>query len=206
MARPITKKKLIESGVVDVIARKGLRGTTIQDIASQAGVSPGLLYRYWTDRDDLAAEVYRQHFTSLLERVNVAGRPHRDLWDKLHSILDEFLIFADESPIVLKFLLLSQHDLSGSVAATGGIRTFLRSIFAEGIAQGVVREADPDLALQVALGIAVQPVVGVVYGHLAGPARPYSDKIFAALMRALATERLLKRLRPACKSALASED
>ena len=40
MARPVEKREHIERGVVEVVARKGLRGTTIQDIASEAHVSP----------------------------------------------------------------------------------------------------------------------------------------------------------------------
>ena len=51
MARPIQKRENIERGVVQVVAEKGLGATTIQDIASAVGVSPGLLYRYWKNRD-----------------------------------------------------------------------------------------------------------------------------------------------------------
>ena len=124
MARPIEKREHIEKGVVEVIARKGLRGTTIQDIALAAGVSPGLLYRYWKNRDDLAGEVYREHYQALLERLATLGIRETRFWDRLSSMIRGFLEFADGNPTVLKFLLLSQHDLQQGVPTEKGIRRF----------------------------------------------------------------------------------
>ena len=125
MARPIEKREHIERGVVEVIARKGLHGTTIQDIANEASVSPGLLYRYWENRDELAAEVYRRHYDELLASLGARVLGKTGFWPQVDALVRAFLEFADEKPTILKFLLLSQHDLHQFVPAESGVRQFL---------------------------------------------------------------------------------
>lgn len=188
MARPIEKRKHIERGVVEVVARKGLRGTTIQDIADEANVSPGLLYRYWKCRDDLAGEVYRSHYQSLIERLAALALREKDFWGKLDAAVRGFLEFADENPTILKFLLLSQHDLHDSVPVEKRARTFATGLIQQGMAAGQMRSMDPALAAQFMLGIVLQPIVGTLYGHLPRPLAHQHDEIVAALRRVLAND------------------
>ena len=183
MARPIEKRENIEKGVVEVIAHKGLRGTTIQDIALTAGVSPGLLYRYWKNRDDLAAEVYREHYQTLIERLARIAAQGTGFWERISAIIRGFLEFADENPTVLKFLLLSQHDLQQAVPAEKGIKGFLQGMIQSAMATGDIRTLDHNLALQFILGIVLQPVVGALYGDLPQPLVQHHAAIVSALER-----------------------
>lgn len=185
MARPVEKRENIERGIVEVVARKGLRGTTIQDIASEARVSSGLLYRYWQDRDDLAGEVYRKHYQALLEYLGALAAREKDVWSKLKVIVHGFLTYADENPTLLKFILLSQHDLHRTVPPENGVRAFLQSMIRGGMGTGRLREMDPELAAQLFLGIVLQPVVGALYGDLALPLEQHEEEIVAALARML---------------------
>ena len=188
MARPIVKREHIERGVVEVVGRKGLRGTTIQDIAEASGVSPGLLYRYWKNRDDLAADAYRRHYAELVEALLQAGIARPDPWDRLCAMVRRVLQFADERPQELRFLLLSQHDLSRKVPLAMGVRPHLQRLLEEGVAQGRFDVADTELAMQLALGTVLQPIVGVFYGDLAGKAADYAEGIIEALRRVLGAE------------------
>ncbi len=189
MARPIRKREQIERGVVEVVARNGLRGTTIQDIASAAGVSPGLLYRYWKDRDHLAAEVYRKHYFALLDQLVKVAAGQKDALAKLRSLVRAFLDFADREPVLLRFLLLSQHDLAAGLPDSPGVRGLARQILEEGMAAGRFRRGNVDLGLQILLGIVLQPAVGVAYGHLRTPVSGYFDEIYAAVERVFVAER-----------------
>ncbi len=188
MARPIRKREQIERGVVEVVAHKGLRGATIQDIATAAKVSPGLLYHYWEDRDDLAAEVYRKHYFGLLAQLECLAAGQSDPLEKLRVMVRAFLQFADQQPVLLRFLLLSQHDLAGDLPEDPGVRGLVRRVLEEGTAQGRFRRIRPELALQLVLGIVLQPAVGAAYGHLHGPVGVHFDEIFGALVRAISAD------------------
>ena len=185
MARPIVKREFIERGVLKVVSRKGLSGTTIQDIAQEAQVSPGLIYRYWRNRDDLAREVYETHYLALMAALTRDAAAQGDIWDKYRAVIESFLAFADSNPVTLKFLLLSQHDLHSLMPKDQGIRALLTRLVEEGIAQGQIRPMDHDLATQLFIGIVLQPVVGFIYGDLEGPIRVRSGEILRALERAL---------------------
>ena len=185
MARPIEKREHIERGIVEVVARKGLHGTTIQDIASEAHVSSGLLYRYWRDRNDLAGEVYRKHYQALLEHLGTLATREKDVWSKLKAIVHGFLRYADENPTLLKFILLSQHDLHRTVLPENGVRAFLQGMIRGGMGAGRLRQMDPELAAQLFLGIVLQPGVGALYGDLTRPLEQHEEDIVAALARVL---------------------
>lgn len=185
MARPIEKRAHIERAVLDLVAQRGLHGTSIQSIADAAGVSPGLLYRYWPSRDDLAGDVYRRQFEALMQRVLAAGPAKADVWTRLDAMVGAFLHFADEEPVVLKFLLLSQHDLAWNVPRESSIDQMVGPLIGLAIRQGVFRPLPADLALQLFLGIVIQPVVGALYGRVAGPVVQYRAAVMETLRRAL---------------------
>lgn len=186
MARPVEKRKLIEEGVVRVVAEKGLRGTTIQDIAEAANVSPGLLYRYWKNRDDLAGEVYRTHSLALLGRLSILAAAERDVPSRIRVMLDAFLHYADEHPILLKFLLLSQHDLSHNLPPEQNVHAFVRRLVQEGMAEGCLAEMDVNVATSLLLGLVLQPAIASIYGQVSSPVREHVAEIMRAIEGALA--------------------
>ncbi len=185
MARPIVKREYITRGVVEVIARKGLHATTIQDIADAAQVSPGLLYRYWEDRDDLAAEVYVEHYERVLQFV--AGRValQADFAGKLRAMVEAVLQFADEQTHILRFLLFSQHELATHVTPERNIHHWLEQLLDEGMRAGVVRSLDRQVAVQILIGIVLQPIVGGLYGRSPTPFLALRDELLRAIEGAL---------------------
>ncbi len=185
MARPVQKRQDIERGVVEAVAVKGLRGTTIQDIADAAGVSPGLLYRYWKNRNDLAGEVYRAHLSDILARLAKCAAPHVRTMDRLRAVVREFFRFADEQPVILRFLLFTQHELGGAVPQDEGVRAFMRELIYDGVRDGSFRQINPELALQFAFGIVLQPTIAAIYGDIPQPVADHYDEIMSALERAL---------------------
>lgn len=71
------REALVEAAL-DLIAEKGPSGVSFAEAARAAGVSPAAPYRHFKDRDDLIAEVARQGFELLadrLERALASGGP-----------------------------------------------------------------------------------------------------------------------------------
>lgn len=61
----------------------GLRRTTMDDVASAAGVSRMTLYRYFSDRDALIAAIVSKRSTALVGKVHAVIAEHGNLNDKL---------------------------------------------------------------------------------------------------------------------------
>jgi AcrR family transcriptional regulator len=52
------------------IDRHGIRKTTMDDIASEVGLSRPNVYRYFADRDDLLIELITRHARALIDRAH----------------------------------------------------------------------------------------------------------------------------------------
>lgn len=63
-----SKEQILEA-CLDLFAEKGYHGTSIRMIAKKAGVSEGLIYHHFTDKNDLFASIFKQFMTLTPERL-----------------------------------------------------------------------------------------------------------------------------------------
>ena len=63
------KRRQILDAAVRVFARKGFHTCRVGDIAEEAGVAHGLLYHYFTSKDEVLEAVFRENWSVLVERV-----------------------------------------------------------------------------------------------------------------------------------------
>src|SRR5689334_7440337 len=86
----------IRDAAMRVFARKGISSTTMQDIASEAGISAGAIYRYFDGKDALVRAVFdecREENQARFEEARDAfGSPFdaflavgRAVWDEFHE-------------------------------------------------------------------------------------------------------------------------
>src|SRR6202048_663756 len=74
------------------INRHGIRKTTMDDVASEVGLSRPNVYRYFADRDDLLIELITRHARALLDRARKSISRQSDLPDQ---IVETVLYTAD---------------------------------------------------------------------------------------------------------------
>src|ERR1700735_383882 len=65
------------------IDRHGIRKTTMDDVASEVGLSRPSVYRYFGDRDDLLIELITRHARALLDRARKSISRQGSLADQL---------------------------------------------------------------------------------------------------------------------------
>ena len=58
MSRPATKKKLIEDAAIKLFATRGLPGTVIKEIAREADVTEGALYKHYRSKNEMAWQLF----------------------------------------------------------------------------------------------------------------------------------------------------
>ena len=78
MKRKTTEEVLAES-FQEVAAKKAVNRITIKDIVSNCGLSPTTFYRYYRDKEDLIAWIYKRNCLSILERLKDSPR----WWEEL---------------------------------------------------------------------------------------------------------------------------
>jgi len=65
------------------IDRHGIRKTTMDDVASEVGLSRPSVYRYFADRDDLLIELITRHARALLDRARKSIARQNSLPDQI---------------------------------------------------------------------------------------------------------------------------
>lgn len=137
-----------------VFSQKGLSGTTMEDIAKESELSPGTLYLYFKNKEELYASLSLRilHFLSIRVAQVIKehdGSPSEKL-DRLIEAMYEVYEF-DPMVIINMFHLQSSETLKNlSPELLTEIKTLskkalahIAGIFAEGIEQGVFIDRHP---------------------------------------------------------------
>jgi AcrR family transcriptional regulator len=110
------------------IDRHGIRKTTMDDIASEVGLSRPSVYRYFADRDDLLIELNIRHARALLNRAHKSMSRQSNFPDQ---IIEGILYMADQArrdPLT-RFVIDPDGTSLGQRMITSGTSAMLRAEF-----------------------------------------------------------------------------
>jgi len=181
----VSTRASIEKEALRLFAQKGVEGTTIRDLALAVGVADAALYRYFTSKEDIAAELFATHYGALTRSIEEIGAREAPFADTVAALVDLLCGLFDDAPDVFSFILLNQHAhlryVRDDANAVESLRTILRLAFARG-EMGI---EDCDFAAAMALGAVLQPCVFKLYGRLPGPMRVRASELTGAALRVL---------------------
>ena len=84
------KRRLILDAAVRVFARRGFHTSRVGDIAEEAGISHGLLYHYFSSKDELLETIFRETWDEVvtaIAAVEASGEPAREQLRQVAKIL-----------------------------------------------------------------------------------------------------------------------
>jgi Transcriptional regulator len=84
-SRDLTRERLLEAGAT-VIAKKGLAGSSVEDIAAHAGYTRGAFYSNFAGKSDLFIDLLKRDHAdiqSALQQIHDADLPREDLQPRL---------------------------------------------------------------------------------------------------------------------------
>jgi AcrR family transcriptional regulator len=146
-------RELILEAAKDVFTRDGAVAS-LDEIARQAGIGPGTLYRHFPTRDALIEAVYR----SEVEKLAAAGPRFAASLPPLEALRAWMLLFIDH--VAGKMLIVPAMDTvaGGSsrliMGSRGLIRTAFASLAQRAIASGDLRhDTDPNDLVRALVGI-----------------------------------------------------
>ena len=113
--------------------KKGFAGTTVQEIAAEAGLTKSMIHYYFENKQaliqELQAFVYDRHFQRVGHKLaeappEASGRAHEALWEAFEIVRDkqflrlqlELLAECGRDPAVLKRMAVSQNKLRDLVS------------------------------------------------------------------------------------------
>lgn len=100
MARPSVeaeRREQILRSACSVIARRGVVGLRVADVARGAGLSPGIVHYYFDTKLDLVRAAFEDNFTRSLERRSGLLDAEGDAVPALHAVIESYLPVGEET-------------------------------------------------------------------------------------------------------------
>lgn len=162
------KRKLLLDAAVRVFAKKGYHACRVGDIAKEAGVAYGLLYHYFTSKEEVLETIFRETWTQMLqliEAVEEAGEPARIQVRKVVAIvLRSWELDPDLIRVLVREVTRSPH-LQQEIEEIGHAFDALERIIRRGQEQGEFRrELDARLTSRILYGALEQILTTWVLG------------------------------------------
>jgi len=166
------KRRVILDAAVRVFARKGFHASRVGDVAEEAGVAHGLLYHYFSSKDEVLETIFREHWGALLERIHTVEVSGESPVEQLRGIVGAMFHGWRHDPDVVR-VVIREIARSAEVGQRVGelVKPIgaIRRIFERGQSEGDFRrDLDADTAAVIVYGAIDELVTGWVLGRLPG--------------------------------------
>ena len=141
----------------ELFARKGYEGTSLRDIAEQAGITKAALYYWFPEKEALFQRVVAGRLASLVQRVAEAVEAADQPIDKIRAFL---LCSAEQIDTDRSGWISSSNTFWSNfdpdqrqavVPERDRFERLLRQCVADAVKQGALRDVDPSLATRLLL-------------------------------------------------------
>jgi AcrR family transcriptional regulator len=172
-ARPAAaeeKRRHLLDAAVRVFARKGFHASRVGDIAEEAGVAHGLLYHYFSSKDEVLEAVFHENWSVLVARIASVEETDEPAADQLRHIAAIVLRTWLHLPDVVR-VVVREFGRSPELAERLGelVRPIeaIERVISRGVERGEFRkDVDPRFAATVVYGSIDELLTGWVLGRL----------------------------------------
>jgi len=171
----------INGAAVRVIGLRGFAATTTQEIAKEAGVSEGLIFRYYDTKLDLGQKLFSKHYQEILARLRAERDRHQDPVEGFRCVAMAFFAWYDEDPDVARFLLRTHSEFLQSVDDGQGLMDLASSGLRDVLGDVVLALFPEDILSAMVLGAFLQVAVECMHRQIAGPLAPRMEPIINAV-------------------------
>ena len=158
-----TEEKIFQAAL-KIFARDGKKGTTMQEIANEAGINKALVHYYFRTKDKLYDQVFRyilgKYFTSLGESII----HETEFIPMLRAFISKYIDMVMLNPNLPKFMVKELSE--GAVALRGKLIDFIKEgelsapqillqKFNESKSKNEIRDVDPIQLINTIIGACV---------------------------------------------------
>jgi TetR/AcrR family fatty acid metabolism transcriptional regulator len=170
----VDKRRVILEAAVRVFSRQGFHTCRVSDIADEAGVAYGLVYHYFSSKDQILDTLFLERWELMLAAIDEADRSQPLPREKLAAIAGFIVDSYRRDPELMKVIIVEVTRAANTFGRThlGRIREAYQRIAAivSRAQEGGVfrREITPEFAALAFYGLIEQVLTGWIFDQ-AGP-------------------------------------
>ncbi len=166
------KRRVILDAAVRVFSRQGFHTCRVSDIADEAGVAYGLVYHYFSSKEQILDTLFLERWDIMLAAIAEADASERSPRDKLYTIAAFIVDSYRHDPELMKVIIVEVTRAANTFGRTH--LTKIRDAYAQIAAivaraqdDGVFRsEITPEFAAQAFYGSIEQVLTGWIFDSL----------------------------------------
>ncbi|MGH3077678.1 MAG: TetR/AcrR family transcriptional regulator [Gaiellaceae bacterium] len=164
------KRKSLLDAAVRVFARAGYHGARVGDIAEEAGVAHGLLYHYFSSKEEVLQTIFRENWGELIERFRAVEAAEEPASEKLEGIAKILLRTWRNEPELVTVMVREvarSQQLQSQVVEVREAFAIVQRVVEQGQRDGAFRrDLDARLASWILYGGLEEVLTGWVMGSL----------------------------------------
>jgi AcrR family transcriptional regulator len=112
------KRRLILDAAVRVFARQGFHTCRVSDIADEAGVAYGLVYHYFSSKEEILDTLFLERWDVMLAAIDEADASRRSPREKLYAIAGFIIDSYRHDPELMKVIIVEVTRAANSFGRT----------------------------------------------------------------------------------------
>jgi TetR/AcrR family transcriptional regulator, fatty acid metabolism regulator protein len=163
------KRRVILDAGVRVFARQGFHTCRVSDIADEAGVAYGLVYHYFSSKEEILDTLFLERWDVMLAAISEADASDRTPREKLYAIAAFIIDSYRHDPELMKVIIVEVTRAANTFGLThldkireayAGIASIVSHAQADGSFR---REVTPEFAAQAFYGSVEQVLTGWIF-------------------------------------------
>ncbi|MCW2954785.1 MAG: transcriptional regulator, TetR family [Conexibacter sp.] len=177
----VDKRRVILDAAVRVFARQGFHTCRVSDIADEAGVAYGLVYHYFTSKDEILDTLFLERWDVLLHAIQEVDGQEIPVREKLFAIASFIVDSYRHDPELMKVIIVEVTRAANTFGRTHlpKIREAydqIATIVERAQREGVLRsDVTPDFAALAFYGAVEQVLTGWIFALLPTGEREYEE-------------------------------
>jgi AcrR family transcriptional regulator len=166
----VEKRRLLLDAAVRAFARRGYHATRVGDIAEEAGVAHGLIYHYFSSKQEVLETIFRETWSDLLDAVHAVEASGLPAPEQLRQVAAILLRSWRRQPDLVRVLVREvarSPQMQRQAEEVAPLFAAIARIVERGQAGGELRRGlDPRLAAWIVYGALEEILTGWVLGRL----------------------------------------
>jgi AcrR family transcriptional regulator len=165
----IDKRRVILDAAVRVFARQGFHTCRVSDIADEAGVAYGLVYHYFSSKEEILDTLFLERWEVMLSAIAESDASPRSPRDKLYAVAAFIIDSYRHDPELMKVIIVEVTRAANTFGLThlekireayAGIAAIVEHAQADGRFRS---EITPEFAAQAFYGSVEQVLTGWIF-------------------------------------------
>ena len=186
----VSTKEKIDRAAISLFSVLGVDGVTTKMIAANAGVSEGVIYRYYQSKEMLAQSLFYGIHEKLADAIKKAGDDFDNIADQTKAIVRAYCTAADTDWEAFTYHLLTTHRFLTALDRQiqpnmNNPVTQTEVLIQKAFDRGELKNGSAKLKAAAALGVVLQTAQHKIYGRVKGDLSNYIDELHDAALAVL---------------------